>query len=264
MNTQDQDIARRKAVSVEIIRDAGEEARRGFAAQSKREITMKGPQDFLTETDLAVERLIRARLSESFPEDGFLGEETGGEVSGNYWVVDPIDGTANFARGIPHYAIVLAYVRDDELVLGAIFNPEMDELYLGVKGEGATKNGQVLRCAATLDMASASVELGWSNRLPDQVFIDIVSATLEAGANTRRTSSGALGLAFVADGRSDGYAEWHMNAWDCLAGLLLVEEAGGVVTGTALQADLADGGSVFAAAPGIAEAFGEATGIPKG
>ena len=114
MNLQQQDpaveIEQRRAACVKIIRDAGDEARRGFEAQRHCEMTLKEPQDFLTETDLAVEKLIRARLSESFPDDGFLGEETGGDVSGSFWVVDPIDGTANFARGISHYAIVIAFV----------------------------------------------------------------------------------------------------------------------------------------------------------
>ena len=256
------EIERRKATCVEIIREAGDEERLGFKAQRNGELTLKGPQDFLTETDLAVEKLIWTRLSEKFPSDGFLGEETGGDVSSNFWVVDPIDGTANFARGIAHYAIVIAFVMDNLVELGAIYNPEMDELYLATRGNGATRNGQELKCAKTALMESASVELGWSNRLPNQSYVDMIAATLEAGANARRASSGALGLAFVADGRSDGYAELHMNAWDCLAGLLIVSEAGGVVCGTAVQPDLKDGGSVLAVAPGIAEPFSAATSVP--
>lgn len=266
MSVQQQDnaaeVERRKAACVKIIRDAGEEARRGFDALRLGEITLKGPQDFLTETDLAVEKLIRARLSGSFPDDGFLGEETGGDVSDSFWVVDPIDGTANFARGISHYAIVMAFVMEGRVELGAIYNVEMDELYLAARGKGATRNGQALTCAETSRMDSASVELGWSNRRPLRTYVDMVEATFETGANARRASSGALGLAFVADGRSDGYAEMHMNAWDCLAGLLIVAEAGGVVSGTALQPDLKDGGSVLAVAPGIADAFSAATTIP--
>jgi myo-inositol-1(or 4)-monophosphatase len=151
---------------------------------------------------------------------------------------------------------------DNLVELGAIYNPEMDELYLATRGNGATRNGQELKCAKTALMESASVELGWSNRLPNQSYVDMIAATLEAGANARRASSGALGLAFVADGRSDGYAELHMNAWDCLAGLLIVSEAGGVVCGTAVQPDLKDGGSVLAVAPGIAEPFSAATSVP--
>ncbi|WP_112322204.1 inositol monophosphatase family protein [Oceanibium sediminis] len=255
------DIALREAVCIDVIQAAGEEARRGFSAQTGQGLTLKGPQDFLTETDLAVEKLIKSRISESFPGDGFLGEETGGDVSGNYWVVDPIDGTANFARGIPHYAVVMAYVHEGEVALGAIFNPETDELYVATRGKGATRNGHALHTAPTRDMESASVELGWSNRLPNQRYIDMVSATLDVGANARRASSGALGLAFVADGRSDGYAELHMNAWDCLAGLLLVQEAGGIVGGTAWQPNLQDGGSVLAATPAIAAKLSAASSI---
>ena len=99
-------------------------------------------------------------------------------------------------------------------------------------------------------------------RLVNQPYVDMVATTLEASANARRVSLGALGLAFVADGRSDGYVEFHMNAWDCLAGLLIVEESGGVVSGTALQPDPKAGGSVLAVAPGLGAAFSAATSIP--
>ena len=113
------DLDARAAFCVALARSAGEIAREGFAARAAAGpdagIGMKGPQDFLTETDTAVERHIKARLAESFPEDGFLGEETGGTVEGHVWVVDPIDGTANFARAIPHFCISIAFVADGEI-----------------------------------------------------------------------------------------------------------------------------------------------------
>ena len=245
-------IVERAEFCAGLIREAGDEARQGFVARTRSEVQLKGPQDYLTETDLAVETLIKRKLSQRYPTDGFLGEETGGTVSGAYWVVDPIDGTANFARGIPHYAVVMAFVSDAKLEIGAIYNPEFDELYLATNGNGATLNGKPLHVSDTSDMDSASVELGWSNRLPNECYINMVTSALEAGANVRRASSGALGLAYVADGRSDGYAELHMNAWDCLAGLLIVQEAGGLVGGTALQSDLTSGGSVLATTLSIA------------
>ena len=95
----------------------------GFVAAGNRGTSMKGRQDFLTETDGAVERYIRSRIAEAFPEDGFLGEETGGTFEPNLWVVDPIDGTANFARGIPHFCISVAFLREGDIELGAICNP---------------------------------------------------------------------------------------------------------------------------------------------
>jgi myo-inositol-1(or 4)-monophosphatase len=100
----------RTTFAEKLIRRAGKLAQDGFVAQSQQKIMMKGPQDFLIETDLAVEEFIRSALLEKFPDDGFFGEETGGIGEENYWVVDPIDGTANFARGIPHYCIAIAFV----------------------------------------------------------------------------------------------------------------------------------------------------------
>ena len=236
----------------ELALSAGEIARRGFERQAATGYRMKGPQDFLTETDAAVERHVRAAIAAAFPRDGFLGEETGGSVAADTWVVDPIDGTANFARGIPHYCISIALVRGGEIEIGAIYNPALDELYFARRGRGATRNGAPIHVAPTGDFDSACVELGWSNREPNARYLQALAAMLGRGANVRRGASGALALAYVADGRSDAYAELHMNAWDCLAGLLLVKEAGGRV-GPFLQiGGLLAGGPVIAATPGIA------------
>jgi myo-inositol-1(or 4)-monophosphatase len=225
---------------------------------------MKGPQDFLTETDAAVEAHVKRAIAEAFPGDAFLGEETGGRAGRETWVVDPIDGTANFARGLPHFCVSIAFVRDGLTELGAICNPALGELHLARRGGGATRNGATIRVAPTVDFASACVELGWSNRVPNARYLAALAALLERGANVRRGASGALGLAWVADGRSDGYAEVHMNAWDCLAGLLMVEEAGGRVGRFLETGGLDDGGPVIAAAPGIAEGFAAATGLAIG
>ncbi|MEH6836693.1 inositol monophosphatase [Falsihalocynthiibacter arcticus] len=255
------EIGVRATFAVELIRRAGKLAQKGFAAQSQQKIMMKGPQDFLTETDLAVEEYIKSALLTKFPNDGFFGEETAGIGEENYWVVDPIDGTANFARGIPHYCIAIAFVSNNEIELGLIFNPPFDELYVSRKGAGTTRNGDVVRVSDVEDIDSTSVEVGWSNRLPNLGYLNILAAVLSAGANARRASSGALGLAYVADGRSDGYVELHMNAWDCLAGLLMVREAGGVIAGTCLTGDLRKGGSVLAATPKIAPILAKASDI---
>ena len=154
-------------------------------------------------------------------------------------------------RGIAHYAIVMANVSNGWIELVAIYNAEVDELSLATRGNGAMRNGKVLRCTTTTGMESASVELGWSNRRANRLYLAMVATKLEAGANARRVSSGALGLAFFPNGRSDGYAELHINSWDCLARLLIVVEAGGVVSGTALQLELKVGGSFLAGAPRI-------------
>jgi len=146
--------------------------------------------------------------------------------------------------------------------LGGIYNPVSDEMYLARKGAYAEKNGIPLHVAKTPNLESASFELGWSNRVAQQHYVDAYSSLLSSGANIRRGASGALALAWVAEGRTDGYAELHMNSWDCLAGLLLVEEAGGSVGRYPESiADITQGGSVLAAAPQVAHALSHATRI---
>jgi len=254
-------LDRREAFCREIARDAGALAQAAFLEQAGKKIGMKGPQDFLTATDGAVEQLIRSRIAEAFPEDGFLGEESGGTLAANNWVVDPIDGTANFARQIPHYCISIAFVANGEVQLGAINNPSQNELYFARRGKGATRNGRKIRVADTSDYGAACIELGWSTRVPTEVYLGALTDMLAQGANVRRAASGALGLAYVADGRSDGYAELHMYPWDCLAGLLLVEEAGGVIAPFLAADGLSKGGGVLAATPAMAAGMSRATGI---
>lgn len=255
-------IDRREAFLRDLAADAARLAATGFSRQTGQAVSMKGPQDYLTETDGQVEAHIRARIADAFPEDGFLGEESGGEPGAQAWVVDPIDGTANFARSIPHFCISIAFVANDEVQLGAIVNPVLDETYFARLGQGARMNGQPISVSATTEISATSFEMGWSNRRPLGQYITAVTDLFEAGSNVRRASCGALGLAYVADGRSDGYAELHMNSWDCLAGLLLVREAGGVTGPFLALGGLTAGAAVLAASPGVAGALSHATGIP--
>lgn len=255
------ELDRREILCREIALAAGALALDGFAKRRIAGFGLKGPQDFLTETDSKVERHLRARIAEAFPDDGFLGEETGGVAAPSVWVVDPIDGTANFARGIPHYCISIAFVCNDEIEFGAIYDPNFDELFFARKGRGATRNGAPMKVAGTSDFNAACVEFGWSSRVSNGAYLAALSGILDKGANVRRGASGALGLAYVADGRSDAYAELHMHAWDCLAGLLLVKEAGGIVAPFLELGGLTGGGAVLAVAPGVARGISEATGI---
>lgn len=264
----DVELDRREAACRELLTSSARIAMEGYAKISLAEpLELKGPQDYLTETDGKVEQHIRDVLAQAFPQDGFLGEEGGGDTTpARLWVVDPIDGTANFARGIPHFCISVAFVQNGRTEIGGIANPAIDEVHFARRGLGATRNGAPINVARTQGFERASVEFGWSPRIPNRVYLDKLALIWTLGANVRRSGSGALGLAYVADGRSDAYAEMHINAWDCLAGLLLVEEAGGRVNrfldpeGKALR----EGAPVLAAAPGVAQRLAHAIGIPLG
>jgi myo-inositol-1(or 4)-monophosphatase len=158
--------------------------------------------------------------------------------------------------------VSIAFVANGEVQCGAIANPALDDLYFARKGEGAFRNGERIHVSPTTDIRATSFELGWSTRVPQSLYIESLTHLLDAGSNVRRGASGALALAYVADGRSDGYAELHMNSWDCLAGLLLVREAGGETGPFLASGGLHDGAGVLAATPAVARILSEATRIP--
>lgn len=250
----------RLQAAITLIREAGEIARTAFHALTPQQIGFKGPQDFLTAADLAVEHHLRQRLGAQFPEDSLFGEELGGEPGSDCWIMDPIDGTANFARGIAHFCCVLAFVSGGKTRFGLIFDPLHDELFVAVRGGGATCNGQPLQVAPTQHFAAANLELGWNQRRPTHDYLQTLAGLLALGANVRRGASGALALAYVACGRSDGYLELHMQPWDCLAGLLLVREAGGQTLEWP-SGSWPQGGPVLAATPSLAAAMAQAAAL---
>jgi myo-inositol-1(or 4)-monophosphatase len=242
----------RLSVACAVAREAGTLARRRFNGRpGTTGINLKGHQDYLSAVDAEVESLVRNRLLESFPEDSFFGEEGGGSFDDNVWVVDPIDGTANFVRGISQFCISIAYVRDGRTQIGIIYDPMHDELFASERGRGATLNGEPIRVSGLGDMQSATIEAGWSTRLPLSQYVDLVSRILADGAGVRRGGSGALALAYVAAGRIDGYCELHMNSWDALAGMLLIEEAGGWVNDFLAHSGLRDGNIVLGCTSGL-------------
>ncbi|WP_414474660.1 inositol monophosphatase family protein [Microvirga sp. M2] len=252
----------RSSVASAIAREAGALARRRFDGRpGATAINLKGHQDYLSVVDAEVERLVRGRLLESFPEDSFFGEEGGGSFDNNVWVVDPIDGTANFVRGISQFCISIAYVRDGRTQIGIIYDPMQDELYAAERGKGATMNGEPIRVSGLSDMQSATIEAGWSNRLPFSRYVDLVGRILEDGAGVRRGGSGALALAYVAAGRIDGYCELHMNSWDALAGLLLIEEAGGWVNDFLAESGLREGNLVLGCTSGLKTSLSRLVGL---
>lgn len=244
-----------------IAREAGDLARRLFETRDTGTYRLKGPQDLLTEADTAVERLVKDRIAEAFPGDTCVGEEGGGDYSAQVWVIDPIDGTANFARGVPHFCVSIAFVCDGRPEIGAIAAPMYGELFAARRGAGATVNGKPLKVSATTDIREAMIEIGWSSRRPMAEHLALVQRITATGAGFRRGGSGALGLAYVAAGRSDGYAEIHMHPWDVLAGLVMVEEAGGWGLDFLAKDGLRQGNAVLMGTPALAPALSKASGF---
>jgi myo-inositol-1(or 4)-monophosphatase len=240
-----------------VAREAGALARRRFLDSSFK-VGFKGPQDYLTEVDGETEDLISARLGEAFPHDGFIGEETAGRTAhddGAIWVVDPIDGTANFARGIAHFCVSIACVAGGRIEVGVIYDPIRDELFSARRGGGAWLNGAAIKASEAGSLANATVEVGWNVRSGAAKYVDLIRRVVLWGAAPFRTGSGALAVAYVAAGRRDGFVEHHINAWDCLAAILLVQEAGGYVSDFLANDGLTKGNALIACAPGLKDAL---------
>jgi len=246
-----------------IAREAGGLAKELFRARKPGTFSLKGYQDYLTEADGQVERLIADRISKQFPGDTFVGEEGGGEFGARTWIVDPIDGTANFARGIPRFCVSIAMVEAGQPAIGVIYDPMMGELFAARSGRGATLNSQPIHVSITTNANEATVELGWSPRRPMAEYAEMLARVVATGAGVNRSGSGALALAYVAAGRIDGYAELHINAWDALAGILLIKEAGGWVSDFLANDGLRKGNALLASTPALSAMLREATGISR-
>ncbi len=247
----------------QIVRAAGDMMRNAFNAPDRPAYSLKGQQDYLTVTDGAVEQFVREQIAARFPGDGVLGEEAGGLVEGpRLWIVDPIDGTANFARQIPHFCISLGLMVDGRMEAGAIYEPMHDELYIAQRGKGAWLNGKPMRVSTIGDTRASTVEVGWSTRIPLDTYLAMAGKAARAGCSVRRAGSGSLGVAYVAAGRTEAYAEAHINAWDVAAGLLLVAEAGGRINDFWGQDGLRVGNAVLVTNAALADTFSGMTGIP--
>ncbi|MDF2116102.1 inositol monophosphatase family protein [Roseiarcaceae bacterium H3SJ34-1] len=244
-----------------VAREAGAMARRRFQDQAPLHVSFKGRQEHVTDVDCAVEALIIERLRSVFPDDQFLGEESGGQNHDRLWVIDPIDGTANYVRGISHFSVSIAYISGNAVQVGVVYAPIADELFSAAAGSGAWLDGKAIHVSAVANLAEAYIEIGWN--LKDRVteYCNTIQKAAGQGAAIIRAGSAALSLAHVAMGRIDGYCEQHVYAWDALAGILLVREAGGKTNPFLNTSTLIAGNAILAAPPGLIEALSNVSGI---
>jgi myo-inositol-1(or 4)-monophosphatase len=200
---------------------------RHFARREDLTRETKGPQDFVSIADREVESLIHTRLAEAFPTDGFLGEESGGEIGERSCVIDPIDGTNNFLRGLPLWSVSIAYAIAGEPVIGLIHLPCVGRLYSAVRGGGAWCDGMLIHASRVADLAQATIAVGISRRTSPDLSLPVIEIALRNGSALRCMGTCVVALAMVAEGSVDAYYEVHVQPWDCLAGILIVSEAGG-------------------------------------
>ena len=244
-----------------IAQAAGQLALDYFRNRQRLTVETKGPTDYVTHADRDVENAIRRELKAQFPDDKFLGEETAAKFEGavdNCWVVDPIDGTHNFLRGVPYWNVAIGYVANGQTQIGVVYDPPADALYYAMRGEGAwcrTEDGdERLVAAPTKELPGSYVVLGHHDRSFEPRYFEVRRRMMESRIAMRNFGSAALQLAHVASGRLDGFIELQLSMWDAVAGLLLVEEAGGYHAPFRLTRPTGKGLCV-ASAPGIGHAL---------
>ena len=255
------DIAKR------AVRLGGQKALEFFTNRDQLTIDVKGPQDYVSEADHTVEAIMIEFLQSHFPDDGFLGEESREIKQAKQWVIDPIDGTTNFIRGLPYFCTTLALVEDERVIGGWIFDPTRDELYEANLGYGAYCNGQLLQPNWRRSFSTGLVGICHSSRLTAKELAGRITGALERGAILRQPGAAALMLCDLAAGRLDVLFDQHLKPWDSIAGLLIAHEAGAIVSDylahsdwrTVPQITFASGPEIYAE---VLELWSEATNIP--
>ncbi len=223
-------------IALRAARKAGENIVRASDDLDRIDVVAKGVNDFVSEVDIAAEKDIVYQLQKAYPEHAILGEETGltgSEDAAYRWVIDPLDGTTNFARGIPHYAVSIACLHKGKLEHAVIVDPVRREEFTASRGRGAALNGRRIRVSKRTSLNGALLGTGipFKGHCDDRLEAYAKSLEILAGqcAGIRRAGAASLDLAYVAAGRLDGFWEIGLEQWDIAAGALLVREAGGLV-----------------------------------
>lgn len=222
-------------IAVRAARVAGSLIVRGFENRADLETQVKGLNDYVTQIDKEAEKAIINKIQQSFPNHSFLGEESG-ETDGSenefQWIIDPLDGTTNFIKGIPHFSVSIALRHKGRLDQAVVFDPIRGELFTASRGQGAQLNGYRIRTSKPKDLADTVLATGlpYKDKSRFGEYALSLNKIFHQCGDIRRAGSAALDMAYVAAGRHDGYWERGIKAWDIAAGELLVREAGGLVT----------------------------------
>ncbi len=244
--------------AVRAAREAGSIIIRHIDRIDSLEITSKARNDFVSEVDRMAEATIINRLAKAYPDHGFLGEETGLKKGNEFqWIIDPLDGTTNFLRGIPHYAVSIGLKNGDRMEQAVIYDPVKDELFTASAGSGAMLNDRRIRVSKqkSLDGALLGTGIPFKEGQNIEQFITSLESFIPGSAGIRRAGSAALDMAYVAAGRLDGYWEYGVKPWDIAAGMLIVKEAGGLVADMDNKQNQLVNGNIVAATPKVFSAM---------
>jgi myo-inositol-1(or 4)-monophosphatase len=255
-------------IAVKAARKAGSIINRAARDPGSLTVSKKRHNDFVTDVDKAAESIIIAELKHAYPSHAILAEESGssdpeGSNAEYLWIIDPLDGTTNFIHGFPQYAVSIALMHKGVLSHGVIYDPSKDELFTASRGAGAYLNAKRIRVTRQQKMSESLIGTGFPYR--DLAGLDkylaMMRLVVTQSAGIRRAGSAALDLAYVAAGRLDGFWEMGLAPWDIAAGVLMVQEAGGLVSGFGGEADYMESGDIVGGNPRI---FGELLGIVGG
>ncbi|MBU2879761.1 MULTISPECIES: inositol-1-monophosphatase [Alteromonadaceae] len=246
-------------IAVRAARAAGNVITRGFENRNDLLLEKKGENDFVTKIDKEAEKVIIEKIQQSFPDHSFLGEE-GGIVEGSdefKWIIDPLDGTTNFIKGIPHFAVSIALMHKGRIDQAVVFDPIRGELFTASKGAGAQLNGFRIRTGKAKDLNNTVLATAFPFKAKETSddAIQRFSNIFKQCGDVRRCGSAALDLAYVAAGRYDGYWERGIKPWDVAAGELLVRESGGLVTDYKGGNDPLDKGEIVAGNPRVVQSL---------
>ncbi|HZR33862.1 MAG TPA: inositol monophosphatase family protein [Nevskia sp.] len=242
-------------IAVSAARYAGNFIMRNLDRVDQLQIERKGRNDFVTQVDRGAEAEIVKTIRKAYPHHAVLGEEGGrSEVAGSdsdvLWIIDPLDGTTNFLHGLPHFAVSIGIQVKGKLEHGVIYAPCTQDLYCASRGGGATLNNRRIRVSGATDLSSALIGTGVPIRAANlDAYLPMLRKVVENTAGVRRAGSAALDLAYVAAGRLDAFWEINLKPWDVAAGLVLVQEAGGIVSEIYGAKDALETGNVLAATP---------------
>jgi myo-inositol-1(or 4)-monophosphatase len=253
-------------IALRAARKAGENIVRASDDLDRVEVQAKGVNDFVTEVDIAAEQEIIYQLQKAYPDHAILGEESGlvGDENAEYrWVIDPLDGTTNFVRGIPHYAVSIACLHKGKLEHAVVVDPVRREEFTATRGRGAQLNGRRIRVSklANLDGALLGTGIPFKDHCDDKLPAYAKSVEVLAGqcAGIRRAGAASLDLAYVAAGRLDAFWEIGLAPWDIAAGALLVKEAGGLVADINASDNYLESGNIVCGNPKCFKAVLQAT-----
>ena len=255
-------------VMIKAARRAGRSLKRDLGEIENLQVSLKGPANFVSLADKRAEEMLLTDLTKARPGYGFVGEEGGtrvGDDKTHTWIVDPLDGTTNFLHGIPQFAISIGLQREGVIIAGVIYNPANDELYTAERGKGAFLNDRRrLRVAArkTLGDCVVATDIPHRGKSGKDTWLKEAGTLMREVAGLRRSGSAALDLCWVASGRYDGYWERGIKPWDMAAGMLIVREAGGIVTDFDGSDRMFETGGVLAANPTVHKGLGALLGVP--